>query len=79
MHLFNFEKILLCYLIQVGDFGLKTLPWYFQAFQNLVHIFFSAKASNCKFLVVNLNRKKKHSQTWQGLTQRHSTICISPL
>jgi hypothetical protein len=40
MHLFNFEKILLCYLIQVGDFGLKTLPWYFQAFQNLVHIFF---------------------------------------
>jgi hypothetical protein len=54
---FKFKKILLCYLIQVGDFGLKHLTLLFlNILKSSAHPF-SAKASKCNFCVLNLNPK----------------------
>jgi hypothetical protein len=54
---FKFEKILLCYLMQVGGFGIKNPTLLFLNISKSSAHPFSAKASMQFFCVVNLNPK----------------------
>jgi hypothetical protein len=73
----KFKKILLCYLIQVGDFGLKHLTLLFLHISKSSAHPFSAKATKCNFLCGEL--KSKNLKLGMALPNVIFTIFISPL